>query len=385
MKSKKIILCLISEYLPGFRSGGPVKSIANLIDQLGDEFKIHIICSDRDLGEKEPYPNIKIDKWSKLGKAKVFYASRRMASLTGMIKLLRETRYDILYLNSFFSFSFTILPLFIRYLGIVKLKPCAIAPRGEFNKNALAFKKKKKFFYLWFVKLFGLYDNLYWQASSHFELLDIRKKLSKVPKKIKIATDLISVPRLSLKKSLNINPGNFRIIFLSRISPMKNLDYLIEVLIKVKKPLQLSIFGPKIDLKYWSKCKRLLKKLPSHIKVSINEEVSPTKVQEVFSQHDLFAFPTKGENFGHIILESLSAGTPVLVSDKTLWQEDKSLGLQTLPLNNNLWVNIIEKWACLTHSNLLKRRNAALSYAKKIKIRNKKSLIENKNFFYDIV
>lgn len=385
MKSKTIILCLISEYLPGFRSGGPIRSIANLVDQLGDKFEIFIICRDRDLSETLSYPNIKINQWNKMGKAKVFYASRQMTGLTGMIKLLKETRYDILYLNSFFSFSFTIIPLLIRYFGIVKLKPCAIAPRGEFSKNALALKKSKKFLYLWVVKLFGLYNDLYWQASSHFELLDIRRALNRVPKKIKIVSDLISVPRLNLKKSLNIKPSNFKIIFLSRISPMKNLDYLIEIIAKVKKPLEFSIFGPKLDLKYWNKCQRLLKKLPSHIKVNINEEVSPSKVQQVFSKYDLFAFPTKGESFGHIILESLSAGTPVLLSDKTLWREDKLSGLQTLPLNKNLWTNTIEKWAELTQDKLFKRRKAALSYAKKIIIRNKKSLIENNFFFYDMV
>jgi glycosyltransferase involved in cell wall biosynthesis len=354
------------------------------VDQVGDKFEIFIICRDRDLNASAPYPNIKIDQWNKMGKAKVFYASRRMISLTGMIKLLKETRYDVLYLNSFFSFSFTILPLIIRYFGIIKLKPCAIAPRGEFSKNALVLKKSKKFFYLKAVKLFGLYNNLYWQASSHFELLDIRRVLHRVPKKVKIASDLISVPRLNFKKNSNVKPGNFKIIFLSRISPIKNLDYLIETLIKVKKPLEFSIFGPKLDLKYWNKCNKLIKKLPSHIKVNINEEVCPSKIQDVFSQHDLFTFPTKGENFGHVILESLGAGTPVLLSDKTLWKDDKLLGLQTLPLNNNLWTTSIEKWAELTQEKLLKRKQAALSYAKKIKIRNKKSLIENILFFQNI-
>ena len=385
MKSKVVILCLISEYLPGFRSGGPIRTIANLINQLGDEFEIRVICRDRDLGDSFSYSNIKIDRWNTVGKAKVFYASNKMISFFGIGKLLKETRYDILYLNSFFSFNFTIIPLFFRYFGLVKQKPCAIAPRGEFAKNAMALKKEKKRLYLWLVKFFGLYKNLYWQASSHFELTDINKEVGEVAKIIKIAPDLISFKKLELNKGFKKKRGYFRIIFLSRISPMKNLDYLIKVLTKVRTPLEFTIFGPKVDLKYWNQCIKLIEKLPSNIKVNINEEVSPTKVQEIFSQYDLFVFPTRGENFGHVILESLSAGTPVLLSDKTLWQTDKLLGLQVLSLNKNIWAMNIDKWANLTQDKLLARRRAALSYANKINIKNKKSLTENKSFFYDMI
>lgn len=385
MKSKLIILCLISEFLPGFLAGGPIRSIANFIEQLGDEFEIRIVCRDRDVADSFSYSNVEVDKWNTIGKAKVFYASRKMIGFFGISKLLRETRYDILYLNSFFSFNFTILPLIIRYFGLVKRKPCAIAPRGEFAKNAIALKNKKKSIYLRVVKFLGFYNNLNWQASSHLELVDIHREFGDVAKKVKIAPDLISFLKPKLDSSSKKKSLNFRIIFLSRISPMKNLDYLIKVLTKVKAPLEFSIFGPKLDLKYWNECKKLIEKLPAHIKVNIGKEIYPEKVQEVFSQHDLFVFPTRGENFGHVILESLSAGTPVLLSDQTLWQSDKLLGLQTLELNINIWVNAIDKWANFSKDKLLASRMAALAYANKIYIKNEKSVTENKNFFYDMV
>jgi glycosyltransferase involved in cell wall biosynthesis len=42
----------------------------------------------------------------------------------------------------------------------------------------------------------------------------------------------------------------------------------------------------------------------------------------------LFFLPTRGENFGHVISESLQAGCPVLISDQTPWQglEEKKAG-----------------------------------------------------------
>ena len=65
---KRVILCFVGHYLPGYRSGGPIRSISNLVENLGDEFKIHIICSDRDLSDKEPYANINTNTWKTVEK-----------------------------------------------------------------------------------------------------------------------------------------------------------------------------------------------------------------------------------------------------------------------------------------------------------------------------
>ena len=96
---------------------------------------------------------------------------------------------------------------------------------------------------------------------------------------------------------------------------------------------------------------------------------------------DLFTFPTRGENFGHVIPEALSAGTPIILSDQTPWQKDKSFGLQILPLNKELWVKTIEEWTNFSNDKILKRKKAALSYANKIKLINEKSILQNKILF----
>jgi glycosyltransferase involved in cell wall biosynthesis len=44
-------------------------------------------------------------------------------------------------------------------------------------------------------------------------------------------------------------------------------------------------------------------------------------VSETLSTYDLFFLPTFAENFGHSIAESMSVGTPVLISDNTPWRE----------------------------------------------------------------
>jgi len=385
MKSKIIILCLVEYYTPGFRAGGPIRSIANFVEYLGDEFDIRIICRDRDFLDYAPYQNIRVDEWNEIGKAKVFYASKKSTSFLGIKKLLSGISYDILYLNSFFSFTFSILILLIRRLGIIKIKPCVIAPRGEFSKAALKLKKYKKKFYLSIVKYLNLYNNLHWQVSSEFELLDISKNLGKIAKNINIVPDLVFHKKFTQINLAKRKSGPLRIIFLSRITPMKNLDFLLKVLKNITTPLELGIFGPKVDKKYWKYCKELISKLPSYIIVHISDEISPNKVQEIFGKYDLFAFPTRGENFGHVISESLFAGTPVLLSDKTKWKPDKSRGLQTLKLNLIDWKEKIEEWANLSEDNLIALRQATLIYADKIFIDNKKSLYKNKKLFFNLI
>lgn len=48
----KNILILMGRYLPGYKDGGPVRTIVNLVDILGNEYNFNIMTSDRDHGDK---------------------------------------------------------------------------------------------------------------------------------------------------------------------------------------------------------------------------------------------------------------------------------------------------------------------------------------------
>ena len=130
---KKKILCFLTVYIPGFKFGGPIRTIKNFVDNFGDEFEIKIICQDCDYLDIKPYKNIKSDNWTKVGKASVFYASKKTLNFSGITSLLKNTSHELLYLNSFFNFKFTILPLFLRYLNIVPKKPCIIGNDGSWK------------------------------------------------------------------------------------------------------------------------------------------------------------------------------------------------------------------------------------------------------------
>ena len=386
LKTKKKILCFVEHYVPGYKWGGPVHAIKNFADQLSEEFDIYIVCRDREHGDKVPFKNIKINKWNKVGEAMVLYACPKTVSIMGLYKIMSHTKYDIIYLNSFFSKYFSIIPLIIRNLILANSFACILSPRGEFSPNALKLKRFKKFLFIIFTKLIGMHRNIKWIASSKYEYYDIKNIFFELHKKIFIARDLVSNLELSNIKKNTKNTKSFKIVFLSRISPMKNLDFLLKAMKDLKKvSLQLAIYGTIDDKNYWNYCKTLISELPKNIKVKFFNRVKPKKVLTVFSKYDLFTFPTRGENFGYVITESLSAGTPILLSNKTLWKNDKNFGVEIVPLNKKKWVDTIKKWASLPRSELTRRRKAAYNYAvKNVFLENKKTLILFKRIFNNI-
>ena len=80
------------------------------------------------------------------------------------------------------------------------------------------------------------------------------------------------------------------------------------------------IYGPIEDNIYWETCKDELSK--SKFKWNYLGFVNHEHIIETFSNYKLFLFLTKGENFGHVIYESLCAGClPIIPEGKTIWDE----------------------------------------------------------------
>ena len=69
------ILCLTDYYLPGFKAGGPIRTLSNIVERLGEEFHFSFVTRDRDLGDVHPYINVEIDSWQKVKNAETLYLS----------------------------------------------------------------------------------------------------------------------------------------------------------------------------------------------------------------------------------------------------------------------------------------------------------------------
>jgi glycosyltransferase involved in cell wall biosynthesis len=331
---KPIILTFTRYYLPGYLGGGPIRTLANMVERLSDDYQFLIVTMDRDMGERQPYANVKRDEWNQVGNAHVFYATPASLSLSSLARLIRETPHDVLYLNSFFDPIFSIRPLLAMWLRLVPRRPTLIAPRGEFSAGAFKLKRWKKAPYSKLGSMVGLFDGVVWHASTSLEAADIRRVLHNPAAEIRVAENIAVAPDL-LQATSHYEPSavgetagsRLRVCFLSRIARKKNLDFALRVLALVKIPVRFSIFGPREDAEYWTECQHLISNLPANISVEYCGSVAHDEVRAVIAQHDLFFLPTHGENFGHVFLEAWSAGVPILVSDQTPWRSLAARGL----------------------------------------------------------
>ena len=360
---RRDILIIMGRYLPGYKDGGPVRSIKNLTDYLGKEYNFKILTCDRDHGDIEAYPNIKVNEWNRVGNADVYYVPPGGFKQKIIVELSNDA--DLVYVCGCFS-DYAINTLIANKLGKIKV-PVVIAAMGLFSMGALQIKKIKKIIFITTSNMLGLFHNLYWSATSEMEATDILNVIKTGKEKIMIAEDLPRVVQEEriIKKKEN---GKLKVVFISRFSPEKNLLQERRILQKVQSNVSFTLYGPDEDKAYWKECKKELKKLPSNIKWEWKGNLDSEKVVETLKQYDVFLFPTKGENYGHVIQEALSAGCPCIISDQTPWKdlEEKGVGY-VLPLKDNrLFVNAVEKYVVMGQDEFQYISDKVHAYAIKV-------------------
>lgn len=362
MKKKPVILTFVGNYLPGYKAGGILRTLVNMVDHLCGEFDFKIVTKDHDLGEKHQYPNIKVDQWQRVGNSEVKYLSTKSCSLTNLTGIITSTPHDVLFLNSFFD-PFTVKVLLLRMFGRLQGKPIIVAPWGEFAWPSLRQKYLKKYIFMKTARLLRFYSDVVWRASSEYEAADIVRVMNVNSKDIHIAGDF---PIKNIPAASNDNPPacslscreGLRLVFLSRISREKNLDYALKILSKVKAKVSFDIYGPTENMSYWKECQALIGQLPKNVEVKYFGIVKPNEVVKTFGRYDLFLFPTGGEAYGHVIAEALTAGTPVLISTDTPWRNLKADGLGwDIDLGEpDGFVDVIESLAMLNDHELINMR-----------------------------
>ncbi len=350
MASQKKLMIFSDWFTPAYKAGGPIKSVQNLVNLIHQEFEVKVVTSNTDEGDQIPLETVAFDQWVEKEGYSVIYLSEKKRSLRNIALLIDQERPDICYFNSLFSLKFTLIPLFLLKNNKHINPRIVLAPRGMLGEGALAIKKNKKQLFLKASRLFKLFDGIRWHATANTERDEIQLHFGH-------DTDIsveANIPNDDFQNHApEKNPGQLNLVFISRISPKKNLKFAITCLseLNLEGSVQMEIYGPLEDEFYWNECQKEMAKLPDNIKVEYKGVVTPKDLYKVWQNNHFLFFPTLHENYGHVIYESLSAGIPLIISDQTPWRDlqNKKLGFD-LPLNDKKgWIQSLQHAANFTN------------------------------------
>ena len=303
--------------------GGITSANRNLIISLKNNFKfINIFFKPCKVLEQEnDIPNIYL-------KYSPFYPQN-------LIKTINHLKPDYIIINGLFSIKSSIIPIILNYFLKYKI---IISPRGMLKESALKKNYLIKIFFLRILK-YLLNNNTIFHATNNIEKDEINfffKNSSTVV--VSDTPPTLKTPYQKILKSENV----LRLFYLARIDDIKNLLFLLNTIKLLREQndkkydLVLNIGGEIVDEKYWTKCKRLIDDLNNFQQININYlgQLNRIQIQKFFFKSHLFFLPTKGENFGYSIIESLSYSVPVLISNNTPF-----VNLEKLRFGNDLDLN----------------------------------------------
>ena len=135
-------------------------------------------------------------------------------------------------------------------------------------------------------------------------------------------------------------------LFLGRLSPEKSIPFLLNVWAEVVKGVPgalLVIAGDdRLCPGYADALRARVSELDLDGAVHFAGTVDKNSKKWLFDKATCLVLPSVSENFGHVVVEALSAGRPVITSTGTPWKKLQEDGVgQWLPLERDIWVDLL--------------------------------------------
>jgi glycosyltransferase involved in cell wall biosynthesis len=356
----KRVLIYSDWFAPGYRAGGPIQSLVNLTLTV-EHAMFYIVTSDTDHHAVSPYTDIVPNQWLKFREhIHVIYLSMDEITRSRFEQIAMEIQADMIYLNSMFSPRFTVIPLRMTKPKGVQVM---VAPRGMLKQAALAQKGLKKKLFLFLAKRMGWYKNVIWHATNEAEKREIQRHFGNATD-IRIADNLSASPQSQAPTRIK-SANQVRLCCVARISPEKGIMEALQYLVGMdwQGALHLDFYGAQQDPVFLQTCMDILP-LIKGATIRFMGEKTPQQLDQIWNQYDMLYMPTRGENFGHAIAESLNHGLPVIISDQTPWRQlqEKGIGWD-LELRPDLFQSVIKACIELTSEEYSRMSWKAWTYA----------------------
>jgi glycosyltransferase involved in cell wall biosynthesis len=364
---KKKILIFIDWFYPGFRGGGPLVSCLNLIREINYDYEIFIFTRANDYTVNENYKDLELNKWIDFQAiANIYYCESSKLGFLKINQIINQVNPHIIYLNSMFSYYFTILPIIQNHFFLKNTnRKVILVPRGMLMDGKLQFNKIRKIVFLKTFRTLGLQKKLTLQVTSLEEKNASINRLAIRDNQVHLIPNIPSTYLLSDYQVIQKKSKQLKIYFSSRIAREKNILFALEVVSQLEFSVQFDIFGTIDHDAYWELCLAKIVKLPPNITVNYKGAYQANTIQEIFKPYHIFLFPTFGENYGHVIIEALALGKPVIITQNTPWidLEEKKAGWIIDLENEKRYVEVLKSLFEMSQKEYNSYSMAAYRYA----------------------
>ncbi len=310
------ILHINASYKPAYVYGGPTISVSNLCEELAKSNTVEVYTTTANgkselsvqTGVKLLMDGVAVTFFSRLSKDHTHFSP---ALILHYIQNIRK--FDIIHVHAWWN-TVSVLCLI---LGVLLGKTLIFSPRGTLSPYS--FRSKNDFIKRLIFNIGKPFLNrCHFHVTSELEEQHTLKLLT--PKSIHIIPNLIQLPEQKSKMKpvfipgMEEKPGTFKLFFISRIDEKKGLELLFSSLRYVNYDWQLSIAGNG-EKGYVDKLVRLSKEYKIEEHISWIGFLDNQVKFKLMKEQDLLVLPSYDENFANIVIECLSTGTPVLLSE----------------------------------------------------------------------
>jgi len=324
------ILQLSASYKPAYIYGGPTMSISMLSEQLviaGEEVTVFTTTANGltelpvDIAKPVFVDGVKVIYFKRVTKDHTHLSP---SLLTHLWRTAGD--YDVIHIHAWWNLVSVLGCL----VALMRKVPVIISPRGTLSNYSFHNKNNniKSLMHLWLGKPLLKKCIIHTTSNNEHDVLKTMlpdNTVFNIPNFINLTENRFSGYQPT---------DHLRLIFFSRIEEKKGLDVLLNALKSVNIPYKLTIAGDG-DSEYVNQ----LKKLAVDNGVANNIDwigFQTNNKYQLLYDHDVMILPSYDENFGNVVIESLSVGTPVLVS--------KAVGLADYVNQNHLG------WLCETNT-----------------------------------
>lgn len=351
---KKILMTAWSFY-PA-QEGGPSNALFWLASGLAKEgYQLRVVTTNRCI----PDNTVPVNQWYSLNGFEVIYQSLDQGE-----RLLYEEldKCDILLTDGICKL------LYFRLVisALKKKKKVILSPRGELFESAINHKGvlygflKKSF--IRFMR-FSFRNKVLFHATSEDEKIAILKYMGKNAHVVLIPNYMI------LPKKLDTHSTTEQyLLYVGRLNHIKNIDIVLSGLAKstafLRGECKFKLAGEKTG-EYYESLVEQVKDLGISHKVDFLGMVTGEEKNKLYAGAKCLMLMSKSENFGNVIVEALSQGTPVIASKGTPWQklDEKGAGWW-IDAKPERVAETVDKALTMGDSEYANMREAAYSFSR---------------------